>query len=156
VMSFQAFIDFPFTRGMWALGRVKLIPDASQAEVLSDVGLSATGRAGELALIFVRPTARDRAPSGAMRPEAGCLDRKSFSPGFMLAAAQLFTGGSGEPWRALLPTGEITVEAVSAARATGCAMLCYATPKEHLGLSRHKGLDWAKVQVRLEARPDKQ
>jgi len=101
---------------MWALGRVKLIPEASQADVLSDVGLSATGRAGELALIFVRPTARDRAPSGAMRPEAGCLDRKSFSPGFMLAAAQLFTGGSGEPSRALLPTGEITVEAVSAAQ----------------------------------------
>ncbi len=28
----------------------------------------------------------------------------------------IFTGGSGEPWRALLPTGGITVETVSAAR----------------------------------------
>jgi hypothetical protein len=103
---------------MWAFGRVKLIPEASQADVLSDVGLNATGRAGELALIFVRPTARDRAPSGAMRPEASCLGCKCFSPRFMFGAAQLFTGGSGEPWRALLPAGGITVEAVSAARAT--------------------------------------
>jgi len=38
---------------MWAFGCVKLIPEASQADVLSDVGLNATGRAGELALIFV-------------------------------------------------------------------------------------------------------
>jgi len=101
---------------MWAFGRVKLIPEASQADVLSDVGLNATGRAGELALIFVRPTAHDRAPSGAMRPEARCLGCKRFSPRFMVGVAQLFTGGSGKPWRALLPTGGITVEAVSAAQ----------------------------------------
>lgn len=90
---------------MVAFGRVKLIQEASQAVVLSDVGPGAAGRAGELALIFMRPTALDRAPSGAMRPEAGCLVRKCFSRGFMLAAAELFTKGCGEVTWALLALG---------------------------------------------------
>jgi hypothetical protein len=104
-MSFQAFMGFPFTWGMVALAGVELIQGASRAVVLSDVGASAAGRAGELALIFMRPTALDRAPSGAMRPETGCLDRKSVSPGFMLAAAELFTEGCGELLWALLALG---------------------------------------------------
>jgi len=90
---------------MVALAGVKLIQEASRAVVLSDVGTGAAGRAGELGLVFVRSTGLDRAPSGAMRPEAGCLVRKSFSPGFMLAAAELFTEGCGENLRALLALG---------------------------------------------------
>ena len=59
-----------------------------------------------------------------MRPEARCLSRKVFPPASLAGAAQLFTGGSGEPCRALLTTGGITVETVSAARGAQRRGLC--------------------------------
>ena len=84
---------------------VDLIPGASQAIVLSDVGTDAAGRAGELALILVGWIKRDRDPPGAMRPWQECLERKTFSPGFILGAAELFTEDCGEVSRALLALG---------------------------------------------------
>jgi len=74
---------------------VDLIPGASRAAVLSDVGTDAAERAGVLRVILVGWGAKDRDPLGAMRPEAGCLGRESFSPEFILAAAKLFTVGCG-------------------------------------------------------------
>ena len=75
---------------------VDLIPGASWAIVLSDVRTGAAGRAGKLAMLFVRLGARDRDPSGAMRPEEAFLGRKTFSLQFIFASAKLFTAGCGE------------------------------------------------------------
>src|ERR1051325_10780391 len=85
---------------------VNLIQGASWAVVLSDVGTGAARRTGKLGSILVGWVTKDRAPSGAMRPEAFCLIRKSFSPPFIFGAAQLFTAGCGELFRALLPRSE--------------------------------------------------
>jgi len=74
---------------------VNLIPGASQAIVLSDVGTDAAGRAGKLRWILVGLGTNDRDPPGAMRPWQGCLERKTFSPDFMFGAAELFTFGCG-------------------------------------------------------------
>jgi hypothetical protein len=75
---------------------VDLIPGASRAIVLSDVGTGAAGRPGELLLILEGWETKDRDPSGAMRPEELCLGRKTFSLQFMFGSAKLFTGGCGE------------------------------------------------------------
>jgi hypothetical protein len=58
-----------------------------------------------LAEVFLRRVLEDRAPLGAMRPEEGCLGRKSFSREFIFGAAQLFTAGCGELFEALLAIG---------------------------------------------------
>jgi len=84
---------------------VDLIPGASQAFVLSDVGTDAAGRAGELNPILVGWSKRDRDPPGAMPPWLPCLERKSFSPDFILGAAELFTEDCGEVSGALLALG---------------------------------------------------
>jgi len=81
---------------------VDLIPGASQAIVLSDVKTDAAGRAGKLLLILVGWNAEDRDPPRAMRPWRECLERKTFSLNFIFRAAELFTAGCGELFRALL------------------------------------------------------
>ena len=73
---------------------VDLIPGASRALVLSDVGTRAAGWAGKLGSILVGCVMSDRDPPGAMRPGQGCLARKSFSLAFMVRAAELFTEGA--------------------------------------------------------------
>jgi hypothetical protein len=40
-----------------------------------------------------------------MRPRRACLERKTFSPDFIFAAAKLFTAGCGEAWEDLLAVG---------------------------------------------------
>jgi hypothetical protein len=84
---------------------VDLIPGASQAVVLSDVGTDAAGWAGKLALILAGCIMRDRVPPRAMRPWLTCLERKSFSPEFIFGAAELFTEACGELRGALLALG---------------------------------------------------
>jgi len=84
---------------------VDLIPGASRAIVLSDVGTGAASRPGELTSILAGWEKDDRDPAGAMRPEEGCFGRKSFSLEFIFGAAQLFTVGCGELFRALLANG---------------------------------------------------
>ena len=84
---------------------VDLIPGASQAFVLSDVGTGAAGRAGELGTILSGLVLQDRDPPGAMRPWQTCLERKSFSLDFTFGAAELFTEGSGEVLGARLAVG---------------------------------------------------
>ena len=84
---------------------VELIPGASQAFVLSDVGTGAAGRAGELHRILAGLVLDDRDPPGAMRPWQACLGRKGFSLDFISAAAELFTDGCGELSGALLALG---------------------------------------------------
>jgi len=84
---------------------VDLIPGASQAIVLSDVETDAAGRAGELCSILVGWGTEDRDPPGAMRPRQVCLERKSLSPHFITAAAELFTADCGELAGALLARG---------------------------------------------------
>jgi len=84
---------------------VDLIPGASWAFVLSDVGTDAAGRAGELALILAGSIKRDRDPPRAMRPWQACPERKSFSLDFIFGAAELFTEGCGELIEALLAFG---------------------------------------------------
>jgi len=96
---------FAFRFGIVAPPSVDLIPGASQAVVLSDVGADAAGRAGELTLILVGWSKQDRDPPGAMRPGRVCLERKSCSRLFILGAAELFTEGCGELRRALLAFG---------------------------------------------------
>jgi hypothetical protein len=84
---------------------VDLIPGASRAFVLSDVGTDAAGRAGELRLILVGWEQRDRDPPRAMRPWPECLERKTFSLPFIFGAAKLFTAGCAELFRDLLAVG---------------------------------------------------
>ncbi len=84
---------------------IDLIPGASQAFVLSDVGTGAAGQAGELALILAGLGTSDRDLPGAMRPWQDCLERKTFRPDFIGGAAELFTEGSGELPGALLAIG---------------------------------------------------
>jgi hypothetical protein len=84
---------------------VDLIPGASQAIVLSDVGTDAAGRAGELRSILVGWVTNDRDPPRAMRPWRECLERKSFSLDFIDRAAELFTEDCGELFGALLALG---------------------------------------------------
>jgi hypothetical protein len=84
---------------------VDLIPGASQAFVLSDVKTRAAGQAGELPLILLGCDENDRDPPRAMRPRQGCLERKTFSLHFIVAAPKLFTAGCGELFRALLTVG---------------------------------------------------
>jgi len=81
---------------------VNLIPGASWAIVLSDVGTGAARQAGELLLILVGFGSKDRDLPGAMRPWQACLERKTFSLDFIGGAAELFTEGSEELPRALL------------------------------------------------------
>jgi len=82
-----------------ALSCVDLIPEASQAIVLSDIGTAAAERAGKLCAAFVRRNTDDRDPFRAMRPLPLYSGRKFF------VAAELFTVGCGELSRALLPAG---------------------------------------------------
>jgi len=84
---------------------VDLIPGASWAIVLSDVGTDTAGRAGKLGLILVGCGRADRVPPRAMRPGQASLERKSFSRTFMIGAAELFTEGCGELFEALLALG---------------------------------------------------
>src|SRR5438552_13629655 len=62
-------------------------------------------RTGKLGSILAGWVTNDRDPSGAMRPAGLCLGRKSFSPPFILGAAQLFTAGCGEIFGDLLASG---------------------------------------------------
>jgi len=84
---------------------VDLIPGASQAIVLSDVGTDASGRAGKLRLILAGCGLADRDPPRAMRPGQACLERKSFPVDFIFGAAELFTENCGELLEALLAFG---------------------------------------------------
>jgi len=84
---------------------VDLIPEASQAVVLSDVWTGAAGRAGKLSSILVGWLTDDRDPPGAMRPRQVCLERKTFSSGFIFGAAELFTEACGELLCVLLDLG---------------------------------------------------
>ena len=84
---------------------VDLIPEASQAVVLSDVWTGAAGRAGKLRSILVGWVTNDRDPPGAMRPRQECLERKTFSLHFIFGAAELFTEDCGELLGALLALG---------------------------------------------------
>ena len=84
---------------------VDLIPGASWAFVLSDVGTGADRRAGKLSRILIGSGTNDRDPPGAMRPRQACLERKTFSPDFIFGAAKLFTAGCGEVWEDLLAVG---------------------------------------------------
>jgi len=86
----------PFQGCIGAPSCVDLIPKASRAVVLSDVGTDATRGPGELGEILGGWSAKDRDPSGAMQPKGAFLGRKSFSPQFILDSAKLFTGGCGE------------------------------------------------------------
>src|SRR5262249_31152061 len=81
---------------------VDLIPEASQAIVLSDVETDAAGRAGELLLILAGLETNDRDPPRAMRPGQTCLERKNFPLDFIFRAAELFTFGFGALLRTLL------------------------------------------------------
>ncbi len=91
---------FLWVAGIVALSGVDLIPGASQAIVLSDIGTAATERAGKLCEAFARPTTNDRDPFRAMRPLPLYSGRKFF------VAAELFTVGCGELiLRALLAAG---------------------------------------------------
>src|SRR5260370_29410576 len=93
---------------MGGLSCVALIPGASQAVVLSDIGTAATERAGKLKSAFVRRRTYDREPFRAMRPLPSYSDRK------FLSRAPLFTVRGGELPRALPPARCITVENVPA------------------------------------------
>ena len=95
---------FPFRLCIVAPSCVALIPGASQAFVLSDVGTGAAGRAGELRLILAGLPTDDRDPPGAMRPRQACLERKTFSLHFIVGAAELFTESCGE-----LPTARLAL-----------------------------------------------
>src|SRR5881394_3421921 len=108
-MSFHSFMRCPFWECIVAPSCVNLIPEASRAVVLSDVGTGAARRTGKLGSILAGWVTNDRDPSGAMRPAGLCLGRKSFSPPFILGAAQLFTAGCGEFFGDLLASGSITV-----------------------------------------------
>jgi hypothetical protein len=89
----------PLVARALVLSTVILIQGASQAVVLSDI-TTAAGQAGKLFEAFVRRGTKDRALSGATRPEPFLPGRKLF------VAAQLFTVGSGELFlRALLAAG---------------------------------------------------
>ena len=103
-MVFQSFIRWSLLTRIVAPSHVNLIPGASQAVVLSDVGTDAASRAGELRAILAGWDTNDRDPTGAMRPATDCLDRKSFSPAFISAAAKLFTGTCGDFLLGLLLT----------------------------------------------------
>jgi len=82
-----------------ALSGVVLIPGASRAIVLSDIGTGAAERTGKLLSAFVGRITNDREPFRAMRPASTLPGRKLF------VAAELFTVGCGElPW-ALLAAG---------------------------------------------------
>jgi len=85
-----------------ALSCVDLIPGASWAFVLSDVGTGAAGRTGKLGEILSGLDAKDREPPRAMRPGPDCLERKTFSPLFISALPELFTESWGELFSALL------------------------------------------------------
>jgi len=99
-MSFQGFIVLFAVARIAVLSCVILIPGASRAVVLSDIGTAAAGRTGELREAFARRDANDREPSGAMRPGIFLPRRKLF------VAAELFTVGCGElVLRALLAAG---------------------------------------------------
>jgi hypothetical protein len=105
VRSFHGFIRVTFGFRIAAPSRVDLIPGASKAVVLSDVGTDAAGRAGKLREILEGCGADDRDPPRAMRPWQGCLERKLFSLDFMIGAAELFTEDCGELPVALLALG---------------------------------------------------
>src|SRR5512139_188852 len=104
-MSFHSFMRCPFRFCIVAPSCVDLIPGASWAVVLSDVGTDAAGRAGILPLILVGLATVDRDPPGAMRPWQACLERKTFSLDIVVRTAQLFTVGSGELLETLLAAG---------------------------------------------------
>jgi hypothetical protein len=95
----------PFRKCIVAPSCVNLIPGASRAVVLSDVETDAARGAGELREILAGCGTNDRDPSGAMRPEEGCLGRKMLSASFMVGSAKLFTAGCGELLLALLAVG---------------------------------------------------
>ena len=84
---------------------VDLIPGASQAVVLSDVGTDAAGRAGELTLILAGLGDDDRDPTRAMRPWQECPERKGLSLNFILGSAELFTEACGNCLGAFLALG---------------------------------------------------
>jgi thiamine biosynthesis protein ThiC len=44
---------------------------------------------------------------------------------------------------------------VRSARATGCAMLCYVTPKEHLGLPNKKDVNLSRKGASFTPRPER-
>src|SRR5216683_2794285 len=113
-MSFQSFIGVAFRECIVAPPCVDLIPGASRAVVLSDVGTDAARPSGELSRILVGWAKKDRDPSGAMRPEQACLGRESFSPEFMFGAAKLFTSAAGRLLRERPRRCGITLETVSA------------------------------------------
>src|ERR1700682_32864 len=94
-MSFHSFICCPFLFRIVARPYVNLIHGASRAVVLSDVGASATKRAGMLSLTFSRSGPSDRDPLRAMQPVQSCPSCKTFSPPFIFAGAQLFTARLG-------------------------------------------------------------
>src|SRR5690349_19719548 len=98
-MSFQFFMRDAGLFCIVAPSCVDLIPGASQAIVLSDVGTGAAGRAGELCLILTGWETEDRDPSGAMRPGRICFGRKSFSLLLISGAAKLFTSAVGGRFR---------------------------------------------------------
>jgi hypothetical protein len=95
----------PFWECIVALSCVNLIPEASWAVVLSDVGTGAARRPGELPLFLKGSAVDDRDPSGAMRPGLVCTGCKSFSLYFVFGAAELFTEGCGELLGLLLAFG---------------------------------------------------
>ena len=84
---------------------VDLIPEASQAIVLSDVEKGAAGQPGKLTLILAGCGVTDRELPRAMRPWQACLERKSLPPDLCFGAAKLFTEGCGELLGALLALG---------------------------------------------------
>ena len=73
--------------------------------VLSDFGTGAAARAGKLSVTCARWYERDRAPCRAMPPEALYSGGKTGSLPFFIGAAQLFTAGCGELFRALFAGG---------------------------------------------------
>jgi len=95
----------PFFLGIVTLSQVNLIPGASWAMVLSDFRTGAAPRAGMLSVTFARWYKPDRAPCGAMPPECLYSAGKTCSLEFFIGAAQLFTAGCGELFRALLADG---------------------------------------------------
>src|SRR6266700_628069 len=101
-MSCHGFICFPLRYCIVAPSCVDLIPGASRAVVLSDVGTGAARQAGELPGILVGSVLKDRDPPRAMRPWQECPERETCSLNFIGAAAELFTFGCGALDRTLL------------------------------------------------------
>ena len=95
----------PFCFGIVTRSQVHLIPGASWAIVLSDFGTGAAAQAGKLSVTFARWYRRDPAPRGARPPEGLSSGGKTGSRRLVIGAAQLFTAGGEELFRALLAGG---------------------------------------------------